>query len=204
MNKPKLTYFDAPASRGEECRLALHLAGVDFIDNRIKGDAWPALKPTTPFGALPVFEIEGQPALAQCNAILTLIGRRHGLHPQDPFEAAQHEALMGHVEDLRAQVGPTLRISDPAEKKKAREALAATYLPNWGSSTERQLRGDGPFVAGSKLHVVDLKLYMTVRWFASGTVDHVPSTVFASFPKLTRLFEAVRDHAGIKAWYAKG
>ena len=36
MSKPKLTYFDAPVSRGEECRLALHLAGIDFEDVRIK------------------------------------------------------------------------------------------------------------------------------------------------------------------------
>jgi hypothetical protein len=34
MNKPKLIYFDAPVSRGEECRLALHLAGIDFEDDR--------------------------------------------------------------------------------------------------------------------------------------------------------------------------
>ena len=39
MNKPKLMYFDAPVSRGEECRLALHIAGVDFEDVRVSGDA---------------------------------------------------------------------------------------------------------------------------------------------------------------------
>ena len=33
MSKPKLSYFDAPVSRGEECRLALHAANVDFEDN---------------------------------------------------------------------------------------------------------------------------------------------------------------------------
>jgi glutathione S-transferase len=48
MNKPKLTYFDAPVSRGEECRLALHLAGIDFEDGRIKIADWPALKERTP------------------------------------------------------------------------------------------------------------------------------------------------------------
>lgn len=202
MNKPKLTYFDAPASRGEECRLAFHVAGVDFEDNRLAGDAWRALKPNTPFGSLPVLELPGRPPLAQSNAILVLIGRLHGLHPEDVYDAARHEAVMCHVEDLRAQVGPSLRISDEAEKKKAREALATGYLPTWGESTERQL-GEGPFFAGAKLHVVDIKLYMAVRWFASGTVDHVPATVFAGFPKLTRLFEAVRDDARIKAWYAK-
>jgi prostaglandin-H2 D-isomerase / glutathione transferase len=203
MNKPKLTYFDVSGSRGEECRLALHLAGVDFIDNRLKGEAWSALKPTTPFGSLPVFEVDGKAPLAQTNAILTLIGRSHGLHPQDAYEAAQHEALMGHVEDLRAHVGPSLHISDPALKKQTREALASGYLPSWAGFAERQLRGDGPFVAGSKLNVVDIKLYIAVRWFANGTVDHVPSTVFADFPKLNRVYDAVREDARVKAWYAK-
>ena len=41
MTKPKLTYFDIPTSRGEECRLALHVAGVAFEDNRIRHAAWP-------------------------------------------------------------------------------------------------------------------------------------------------------------------
>lgn len=200
MSKPKLTYFDISASRGDECRLALHLAGVEFIDNRIAREAWAALKPTTPFGSLPLFELEGQPPIAQSNAILALIGRRHGLHPQDLVEAARHEALMCHVEDLRAHVGPVLRISDPAEKKAAREALAGGYLASWGGYTERQLSAGGPFVAGSKLQVADIKLFIAVRWFASGGVDFVPPTVFAAFPKLTRLYEAVRDDARIKAW----
>jgi glutathione S-transferase len=206
MSKPKLTYFDMPASRGEECRLALHVAGVDFEDNRIGREAWPALKPTTPFGSLPVFELEGQPPIAQSNAILTLIGRRHGLHPsavEDAALAARHEALMCHVEDLRAHLNPILHIRAPAEKKQAREALVSGYLPSWGGFTERQLPTDGPFVAGSKLHVVDIKLYIAVRWFASGSVDHVPPTIFAAFPKLTRVYEAVRDDARIQAWYAK-
>lgn len=202
MNKPKLTYFDAPVSRGEECRLALHLAGVAFDDNRISREAWIAMKPSSPFGSLPILELPGKPPLAQSNAILGFIGRSHGLHPQDLFEAARHEAVMCHVEDLRAQVSPTIRISDAAEKQKAREALVASYLPSWGERAEKQI-GDGPFFAGGKLHVVDLKLFMAVRWFAGGNVDHIPATVFAGFPKLTRVYESVRDDARIKAWYAK-
>jgi prostaglandin-H2 D-isomerase / glutathione transferase len=203
MSKPRLTYFDAPVSRGEECRLALHLAGVDFEDVRVKRDQWPALKPRTPFGSLPTFELPGQPPLAQSNAILVLIGRLHGLHPQEPLEAARHEALLCHAEDLRASILPTLRIEDAAEKKRAREALAADFVPLWAEQTERQL-GDGPFFAGAKLHVVDLKLHMVVRWFVNGGVDHIPGSLFAPFPKLMRLHDSVRDDARIKAWYARG
>jgi glutathione S-transferase len=202
MTKPKLTYCDLPSSRGEECRIALAVAGVDFEDVRVKREDWPALKPTTPFGQMPLFEVEGHPPLAQSNAILVLIGRRHGLHPKDDFIAAQHEALMAHVEELRHQVTPSLRITDEADKKKAREALATGYLPTWAGYAERQL-GKGPFVAGDTINVADIKLYMAVRWFKRGTVDHVPASVFDAFPKLTRLHDAVADHPRVRAWTAK-
>ena len=201
MTKPKLTYFDAPVSRGEECRLALHLAGIDFEDVRIKGPAWPAMKAATPYGALPVLEMPGRPPLGQSNAILVLIGREHGLHPTDDFEAARHEGMMQHVEDLRCLVGPTLRMRD-ADKKTAREALVAGPLPAWAQAAEKNIPGD-PFFGGPKINVVDLKLHMAVRWFVGGNVDHIPATIFAGYPKLMRVHDAVRDHAGVKSWYAK-
>jgi glutathione S-transferase len=202
MTKPRLIYFDAPVSRGEECRLAFQLAGVDFEDVRIKREDWPALKPTTPFGGLPVLEVPGKPPLGQSNAILALIGRRHGLHPKDELEAARHEAMMCHAEDLRSVVAPTIRIADPDGKRKAREALVADYLPTWAGRVEK-LIGDGPFFAGASIHVVDIKLYMCVRWFNGGAVDHIPATIFSGFPKLTRLHDAVHADARIKAWNAK-
>jgi glutathione S-transferase len=110
--------------------------------------------------------------------------------------------MMCHVEDLRQRVAPTLRISDEAEKKKAREELSATFLPTWAGYTERQI-GDGPFFGGSKLNVVDIKLYIAVRWLAGGTVDHVPATIFDAFPKLMGVHASVRDDARVRAWYAK-
>ena len=202
MNKPRLIYFDFAGSRGEECRIAMHLAGIDFEDVRIKGADWPAMKADTPFGAMPVLEIPGQAPLAHSNAILVLIGRQHRLHPADVFEAARHESLMCAVEDLRNNITPTLRITDPELKRQAREALATNELSTWGSQVERQL-GDGPFIGGATLQVADLKLYMVVRWLSSGVLDHVPTTVLDHCPKLLRLYAAVAEHAGVKAWLAK-
>jgi glutathione S-transferase len=202
MNRPRLIYFDFAGSRGEECRIALHLAGIDFEDVRVKSDAWPAMKANTPFGAMPVLEIPGKEPLAHSNAILVFIGRQHRLHPTDAFEAARHEALMCAVEELRHTITPTLRITDPELKRQARETLAANDLKTWGSQVERQL-GDGPFIGGATLQVADLKLYMVVRWLTTGTLDHVPTTVFDHCPKLLRLYRAVGEHEGVKAWLAK-
>ncbi len=202
MNKPALIYFDAPVSRGEECRLALHLAGVDFEDRRLPMADWPALKPSTPYGSLPVLELPGQPPLAQTNAILVLIGRQHGLHPADALEAARHESVMAHVEDLRAAVGPTIRM-EADEKRRVREALVAGFLPQWAAAAERQIVS-APFFGGERLQVVDLKLHMAVRWFLGGKVDHIPADIFAGYPRLMGIHDAVRDHAGVQAWYARG
>ena len=202
MSKPRLNYFDFAGSRGEECRIALHLAGIDFDDVRVKNADWPALKDSMPFGAMPVLEMPGKPPLAHSNAILVYIGRQHGLHPADAFEAAQHESLMSAVEELRHTITPTLRLTDPEQKRSAREALAANELATWGRQVERLL-GDGPFIAGPSLRVADIKLYMVVRWLTSGVLDHVPTTVFDHCPKLLRLYRAVGDHPGVKAWLAK-
>ena len=72
MSQWTLTYFDASVSRGEECRLALHLAGVQFQEERRSGPQWMAHKPTSLDGTLPVVTADG-PGFTRRNP-----GRRRG------------------------------------------------------------------------------------------------------------------------------
>lgn len=200
MPKYKLTYFDFSASRGEECRLALHLADVPFEDERLARDQWAARKPTTPFGAVPVLTVENCGEIAQSNAILSFIGRAHGMLPADAFESARHEAVMCAVEDFRAQLNPSGRITDPVAKQAAREAFANDYLPTWAAAIEKQIATDGPFFGGTKISVADLKLFIILRSIKDGTIDHVPVTSFLPFTRLERLYDAVRTHPGVVGW----
>ncbi len=196
-----LTYFDFDGGRGEDSRLALSIAGVDFVDDRVKPANWPELKADTPFGGLPVLAIEGKGELGQSNAVLTYIGRTYDLHPKDLWEAARHEAIMAAVEELRDAMGATISIKDEAEKKRAREELASGLMQRWGASVEAQL-GEGPFLAGAELSVADLKLFVSVSFFIGGGADHIKSDVFAAFPKLMGLVEAVKAHPKVVAYYA--
>jgi glutathione S-transferase len=201
MTKLKLTYFDAPTSRGEECRLALFAAGVDFTDNRIARGDWPSLKPTTPFGSLPVLEAEGKPPVSQSNAILGYVGRRYGLLPKDEWEALRLESLLGACEDLRAAVGGTFGIQDAEELKRRRAALVEGPLRTWAANMEKQIKG--PFAGGAELSVADIKLFVLAGWFKKGVLDHVPADVLAPFPKLEAVYANVLAHPKVVAWYAR-
>lgn len=202
MARPKLSYFDFPGGRGEDCRLALFIAGVDFEDDRIKGPTWPEKKSETPFGALPVLEIEGKGTLSQSNVILSYLGREYGLLPSDAFAAAHHESILGAVEDMRHQAFVAMKVEGDEARKAAREDLAANYLQTWAANIEKQI-GDGPFFAGDRISVVDIKLFTAINWFQKGGVDHVPTTVFSDFPKLQRLHGAVAAHEKVVAWYSR-
>lgn len=201
MNKPTLTYFDIPTSRGEEIRLALTIAGVPFNDERLSREQWNARKSDSPFGAMPIFTQEGKPPLAQSNAILRMLGTEHGLLPKDAWESARHEAVMCAVEEMRAKLGPTNRISDAAEKKTAREALANEFFPTWTAQIEKQIIG--PFVGGSELSVADLKIFVGMTALLAGKIDHIPPSVFAPFTKVLALVAAVKAHPKVVGWYAR-
>lgn len=192
----QLTYFDFDGSRGLDCRLALALAGVPFVDERLARPEWALRKPTTPFGALPVLTVDGA-VLAQANAILVYVGRTHGLHPTDPWVAAQHEALMHSVEDLRQKVPGKAATDD--ETRAAREAFAAGWLTGWAKTVEASIAG--PFVAGATPNVVDVKLYVILRSLASGTYDHIPTTFLDAYPKAKALFQAVDALPAIRGWF---
>lgn len=202
MSMPKVTYFDFAGSRGEEVRLALTIAGVAFEDVRVKNDAFAQLKSTLPFGSLPIFEVPGHGVFAETNAILRLIGRQHGLHPNDPWEGARHDAVMEACEELRQRLSATSRLADPAEKKKAREALAAGFIVHWAQGIERLIAG-GPFVGGAKPAVADIKIHMIAKALSAGTYDDVPATVLDPFTRLKAAAAGVASHPAVLAWYAR-
>ena len=78
------TDWDGPG-KAEPARLAFAVKGVAFEDVLLTGSSWETIKPTTPWGQVPVLEVDGQ-QLAQSGAINSYVGRELG-HLMSPQEA---------------------------------------------------------------------------------------------------------------------
>ncbi|CAM9234269.1 unnamed protein product [Hapterophycus canaliculatus] len=103
---------------GEAVRLALAQSGVEWEDNRINSDDWPALKPTTPYGQLPIMEIDGA-VIPQSYAQLRYVGKIGGLYPKDPIPAAFCDAAAEAVLDIHGPMRDSIFERD--QEKKARQ-----------------------------------------------------------------------------------
>ncbi len=199
----KLTYFDFHGGRGEPARLALSIGGIAFEDDRVQPSDWEQRKADTPFGALPVLEVDGQ-TVAQSNAINRYVGKLAGLYPSDPWQAALCDEAMEAVEDITTKIGATFFL--PEEQKKAqRKALVEGPIPFYLTRLQQRLEAHGgKYFAADRLSVADLKVFVWIRYLKSGALDHVPTDLPDRVaPKLLEHYERIKSDPRVKAYYAK-
>merc|ERR1739845_63204 len=70
-----------------------------FEDKRIAFEDWPAMKPTTPNGTLPIFEVNGQ-TWTQSGAADRYFGQHFDMYPKDLLERFACDEVLGMVDDL--------------------------------------------------------------------------------------------------------
>ncbi|XP_059054885.1 uncharacterized protein LOC131848938 isoform X2 [Achroia grisella] len=93
-------YFPAKAL-GESIRMLLAFGGQEFEDDRIPMDKWPEYKPKTPFGQMPVLEMNGK-EYTQSIAISRYLGRLYGLAGADVEEDFLIDQNVDFLNDIRA------------------------------------------------------------------------------------------------------
>ena len=202
MSKLTLSYFDFDGGRGEPARLALHIGGIAFEDHRVGTKDWPAHRDKTPYQGMPVLEVDGK-SIAQSNTINRYVGKLAGLYPKDDWQAALCDEVMDAAEDIGSRVGATIALGD-ADKKKAREALAAGAIPRHLEQLQARLKtGGGEYFADNRLTVADLKVLGLVRWLRSGALDHIPKDLVDRVaPALVQHGERVASQPKVAAYYA--
>lgn len=95
----KLVYFPV-RGRAQALRYICADNGITLEEQVVAMNEWGALKPKTPLGQLPVF-YDGDFVLAQSNAILRYVAKKHGLYGKDDKEAALIDMINDQQEDVR-------------------------------------------------------------------------------------------------------
>lgn len=164
MDKLKLTYFDFSGGRAEPARLALHIGGIPFDDNRFAFGDFAEVRKTTPLDQVPTLHVNDV-QVTQSDAITRYAGKRAGLYPEDDLQALFCDEVMGALEDINTKIGATFGMTGDALKH-ARETLAADVLPRYLRWLQNQLEAHGgEFFADHRLTVADLKVFVMLRWF---------------------------------------
>ena len=199
----KLTYFDIHGGRAEPARLAMHIGGVAFEDDRISFKDFGAKRSGYPFMRVPLLVIDGV-ELSQGNTINRYVGKLAGLYPTDALQAAYCDEVMDAVEDIVSQQVVTMSIKDEAQKKAAREALAEGPIAIYLERLQKMLEArGGEYFADGRLTVADLKGMVWVRSLRSGILDHVPTDLPDKLaPKLVEHLERVLGHPKVEGYYA--
>jgi len=161
-HKYKLTYFNFHG-RGECARMLFALAGVEYEDHRIEwaGDAWKEFKPKTPFGQLPLLEVDGK-VFCQSVAIARYLGNKFGFTGKTDLDKLQADMIVDCIVDLCNQLGAIGEERDETKKQelwKAFEPKLDKHLENLEMMLAANNGGNGFFVGDS-----------ITGWTASGLV----------------------------------
>jgi len=200
----KLIYFGIPG-RGEAVRLALTIGGIKFEDKRVPFPAWGKVKPTTPWGTLPVLELADGSQLAQARSILRFVGKSTGLYPSDPLIAQRVDELMDALEDLDASITNTGRGLPKDEQEAARLAAVseggAVYCLLEKIDAFIQAHGSGGYAVDAVMNIASILTFTTLGRVVGGVFYGVPPTVCDAFPNIQAVRKTVGNDPATIAWY---
>lgn len=131
--------------------------GIKLEEKQTPFGDWPALKPTTTFGQLPEL-VDGNFKLAQSNAILRYVARKHGLYGKNDEE----RALIDMVNDTQEEIRLTYIKMIYQEYDTQKDNYIATVLPGKLDLLEKYLKtnhGGAGFFVGTNISFVDYNLF---------------------------------------------
>jgi len=223
MTSIKLTYFDIEGV-AEQVRLALVLSGTEFEDIRVKFPERAEMKPTTPYGQLPMLTVENGPTRTQSNAMLRWVST---LKPEKELYPAEKlfdiEEAIGVLEDMNKSFSPCIYLAMrpqnfgyPEDFAKTTEGKAKIeeFRKNWvANELPKHLKyisdmieknGGSWLVKGDKPTIADCKAASMLRNFTRGHIDHFDTKCLEINPTVVQYAKRFCDLDGIKGRYTNG
>lgn len=197
----KLNYFDIDGGRGEVTRIALHVAGIDFEDNRLSFPQFAEARTNMRFNAVPTLEIDGE-EFSQSDAMSRYVGRLAGLYPTDPLQAMYCDEVLGAYEDLTHFVVRTFGLEGDALQE-ARQNLMEGKMTVFLIGLQELLQRGGEYFADNQLTIADIRSYVQIKSLSAGVLDHIPADFVQSLaPALVEHQNRIAAEPRVAAYYA--
>ncbi|XP_015124647.1 glutathione S-transferase [Diachasma alloeum] len=199
MSQYKLTYFNV-MGLGEPIRFLLSYGGDEFEDIRVmdRENEWPRIKPTTPFGQLPVLEIDGKP-FSQTLPICRYLAKRLNLIGKTDLDSLEIDAVAAALHDLRKQVAMFYREEDPVLREKKREQTVKNVVPFYLDKLEERAKSNGGYFRGGELSYADI--FFTAIHDSLANACSIDIT--EGRPHLRAIRDKVLNIPSIKKWVDK-
>jgi len=221
MPVPKLSYFNVEGL-GEPIRLLFKIANIEFEDNRVNFEDWPAMKATTPNGSMPILEMDGR-VFTQFSAIIRHLGRQNGFYPTNPIEQYNVDEVMELINDMGATLIPSVYVgmrphmygygeNTPEQNQEVVKKLriqamegseftnGAKPFPDALARVDKLIPQTG-FINGGKVTIADMLLHAHMRRLESGLMDLIPVDVASGYVNLQAHWKRFREIPEVKAYY---
>ena len=193
----KLVYFDLEG-RGELIRLLLHAGNIDFEDFRFGFADWPKLKPTTPFGSVPVLFWDGE-EMAQTMAMVRFVARKVGMAGKSDMEFFKADMVACHFDEIWSKL-PGMRFAATQEDRVAKATeVRDEFLPKWLTPLETLLeKRGGEWYSSGGATFADLAMMVALDFL------HAPEEMaFKDMDNLEKRRQVLDKYPLVKANYQR-
>ena len=123
----KVYYTDA-RGKAELIRWIFVQADVQFEDVRFTNEEWVAFKPKTPYGMLPMLEVDGK-LYGGSGPIARYVAEEYGLAGSTPLENLEIASIYDVTADIVTKLVPIFHEKDETRKAELNKELVDKHLP---------------------------------------------------------------------------
>ena len=160
----KLVYFDT-RGRAEPVRLIFAQAGVEYEDRRVTTAEWMEMKPDTPFGTLPILEVDGQHVVSGSGPIARFVAEKLGLAGSSDLENAILAGIADAMNDVLLKISACYFEKDEKRKKDIMEDVMQVHLPKLLGNLCKMASGNNcvrGWIRGPRVTYIDIGIYFMV------------------------------------------
>jgi len=190
---PLLTYFDV-RGRAEVARLILEETGTPYREKRVQVTDWLALKPTLPFGQLPLFE-DDDVTIVHSHAIYRYLARKHHLYGASELDHVRCDIVEESFTDAQASL---LALFWNPEFAKLRDTYENTTLPDMLGKLQQLLETNNNGAGYWVSNVVTLADF--VAWYTLDCVRAFSSSTLERFVTLNAFRQRFQQRPRIAAY----